>query len=112
MDSGVKSMESIPIEQVSESSSAFNTFDEADLKSGSSTIWKLFTKLNDKNVVCLICSRKLSFSGTSNIWKHLSSRHQKEYLELRGEEKKKNYKRQNIRTFINSKSKVTKSLFF
>ena len=38
----------------------------------SSEIWKYFTKLNEKQVECKLCPKKLSQCGnTTNFWNHL-----------------------------------------
>uniref|UniRef100_A0A1X7VHD4 BED-type domain-containing protein n=2 Tax=Amphimedon queenslandica TaxID=400682 RepID=A0A1X7VHD4_AMPQE len=58
-------------------------------KRSRSSVWTYFNKVHDdKNAACLICKSKLTYcKNTSNLLKHLQTKHQKEYQECLEERK-------------------------
>ena len=60
-------------------------------QNATSLVWKFFklTKRNDsQRCLCSLCRKEVSYSGTSNLWKHLATKHYEVHQQLRRKEEK------------------------
>ena len=58
-------------------------------QNATSLVWKFFLlKRTDglQKCLCTLCSKEVSYSGTSNLWKHLVSKHSQQYHNLQKKE--------------------------
>ena len=84
-------------------------------QNATSLVWKFFLlKRTDglQKCLCTLCSKEVSYSGTSNLWKHLASKHAQQYNHL--QQKEHTNVKQSIKSFFatsdNSKQNILTNL--
>ena len=77
-------------------------------QNATSAVWRYFSLSigGCQKSICLLCSKEVFFNGTSNLWKHLASKHSQHYLQLRKQEQQLAQK--NIKSFFSFSSEASK----
>jgi hypothetical protein len=82
-----------------------------------SVVWKLFKIADDDKTkaICQLCNtqisrgQKVGYFNTTNMWKHLSTKHDKELKEEKEKEEKKQEKKRTLPLHFSTTKKLTKA---